>query len=145
MEFIQNKDIHTLCIQLLKNNNIIEFKENIINIDVSNNNDELLLLSLFEKKQAFIEENQLFGKNNLAQLRSCAPSKKIQTRSSPALCPTSRSIWRGSFCQRPSSSPKSNFKIAKASYITTGALANSRTTPLACSGATRTMPLSEWA
>jgi hypothetical protein len=63
MEFIQNKDIHTLCIQLLKNNNIIEFKENIINIDVSNNNDELLLLSLFEKKQAFIEEI-LHLKNN---------------------------------------------------------------------------------
>jgi len=63
MEFIQNKDIHTLCIQLLKNNNIIEFKENINNIDISNNNDELLLLSLFEKKQAFIEEI-LHLKNN---------------------------------------------------------------------------------
>ena len=56
MEFIQNKDAHDLCVQLLKNNNIIEFKEKIKNIDISNYNDELLLLSLFEKKHSFIEE-----------------------------------------------------------------------------------------
>jgi len=62
MEFIQNKGNHTLCIELLKNNNLSEFKEKIKTINVSDHDDELLLLSLFEKKQAFIEELLLLKK-----------------------------------------------------------------------------------